>query len=425
MSSVVYKMEFLTNFDLGYQFFLPKDNNVKDKKNLQIFFGLLEEQIKKSSVLKDILFIKDKGFFHCLRQYALSNVVNAYFMSSGTVMITISDGKKYEVEQNDKIAENVFIKREATTQLILKEGVDSKEWKDVVALIESFKNLCYKVMKQYANEANLIDYRMRKMTSNAEPRFGNHIGLSYLHCIYDFVSYKNDDNFRKNISKLINYYEANSIESDSNSINQEAVQMFAYTYKQKCSDEMGFEYSRQAWAKYNDYPYDLFERRIIYYLDQWYNCYNLIYNIEKGIPNNQNKKHKRKNYNNYELTVFENALDYMLNKLNNVDAEIIPEINKQIDKRIIDSVKVTDYINKTLITIKARQRIIECYSEKKAQRSMLIIKLSTLIFTALSAFKTTIDVINQTFEWSDGIVLISVMLLFATTLVVDNVGKKK
>ena len=57
--------------------------------------------------------------------------------------------------------------------------------------------------------------------------------------------------------------------------------------------------------------------------------------------------------------------------------------------------------------------------------TLIIIKLSTLIFTALSAFKTTIDVLNQTFKLSDGIILLGVIALFVTTLFIDSAGRKK
>ena len=59
MSLLTYKVEYITNFDLGYQFFLPKDNNYKDKQNVEKFFQILDRRIKKSMDSK-ISFIEPK-----------------------------------------------------------------------------------------------------------------------------------------------------------------------------------------------------------------------------------------------------------------------------------------------------------------------------------------------------------------------------
>jgi len=429
MSLLTYKVEYITNFDLGYQFFLPKDNNYKDKQNVEKFFQILDRRIKKSMDSKISFIEPKKKFYHCLRYYILENGVTAYFMSSGTVMIAINDKIIYKTEQKDTFAEEIFNKRCMSTIDILKVNSVTDIWSGVVKTLNDFKQLCYDTTEDFFAQAKVLDYRMRKMTFNGEARFGNHVGISYLHCIYNFVSYNNDETFGDNVSKLINYYEANSIESDGNSINIDTVKKFSNTFENKGVSKLGFEFNRQAWAKYNEYPYEDFKQRIIYYLDQWYNCYNLIYNIEHGIPVLEKIKGKNKlkykEYQSLHLTIYENAINYMIDKLNNINAEIIPEINKKVDQGIVDSIRVVDYLKKTLITIKAKQNIIGCEYEKKAQRSIIIIKLSTLIFTALSAFKTTIDILNQTFKLSDGIILLGVIALFVTTLFIDSAGRKK
>lgn len=469
MGTIKYSVEYLTNFDLGYQFKLPKDDNQKDEKNRTCFFceldKIIDETNKKEKIIKsenkdESDGIENQKFFHCMECYDIGYGIMAYVMESGTVTISIKDDVIYEVEQVDGFAEEIFSRRSKDTKTIIKKNSEATgKWADVVNAITEFRDICYDARSRFLLKHRVLDYRIRTATFNSE-RFKNHNGFSFLHCIYNFISYKNDELFRKNVSNLINYYEANSIESDGNTVDFEHVENLTGVFKNEKVSEIGFEFSRQAWAKYNCYPYALFKRRIIYYLNFWYNYYNVIYNFDFGIPRKRDlfidkvrnklkakkckkdnckltisgsdklsqeekNKPKLKGYKSIHLTMYENALNYKIDKLNNTDAEIIPEINKIIDKGLIDSIKVVEYLKKALIVVKAKQNILDATNTKKARRSVWIIKMSTLIFTALSAFKTTIDVINQEFSWTDGLVLGGIMLLLIIALLFDSAYKKK
>lgn len=428
MDKVKYKVTYITNFDLGYQFRLPLDENARDKENIKTFFNLLQQHLKSESSLNNIMELSDKGFYHCMKHYKILDMLEIYFMQSGTVMLVIKNPNIYEIPFVEGFSKKIFEKRMEESKEILKEKKTRTIYNDVVDEFLTLQKVCYSTMEEFISSAKIYKYRLRKMTYNAKPRFGNFVGLSYLHCIYDFLDYSTNEMFINEVSKLINYYEKNAIESDGEILSQETLYDFSNDFKCLPTDNFGFEFSRQAWAKYNTYPIEQFEWRIIYYLDQWYNAYNLIYNIRLGKPvkkDEHQKNVKYKEYTELELVTYENALDYMYEKLNNTEAEIIPELCKTINKRIVEELCVKEYIKKTLNLIKEKQNISECKQIKKSRRSTFIIKLSTLIFTALSAYETTIDIIHQTFTLSDGIVLAAVIMLFITTLFIDSVGTKK